>query len=912
MAVEARAAMTMRWRRFLRGLVCAAVVCVSAVAARADAAPFDLNGPTLRVSVTRNGVTLPISQVPNLAVGDQVKIKADLPEGQAARYLMVLAFLRGSTNPPPENWFFRSETWNRKDKDGMTVTVPEGAEQVIVFLAPETGGDFKTLMNAVRGKPGAFVRASQDLNQASLDRARLDAYLAVVRQLNASDPQKLKAGVPVLARSLAMKVDKECFDRMTEQQAPCLVKDQDALVLNDGHSASIVDMLTSGPSADLAMSLSYAPQANYGYSSPYVASVMDIARIMDNFRTAQYQYIPALARLEQDKMSLLLNTPPSFHNPKSVLVIAMPAIEAVSLPPLQAVDAKQTYCVGKPGLVLGVDGAPLVFATDYAHGLELRVATKDGKSMTFPVRADALGGGLVVEARAMKLEELGNPVNVTLQGYWGFDRYDGPTFRLGNAQTQTWELAAADKDALVVGREDTVHLVSKDACCVDTVKLKDAAGKEEKLEWKATKPNEIEVKLPLKAQKPGALTLEVAEYGAAEPKTVALTGFAEAGRMDGFTIHAGDTEGVLKGQRLDEAARMKLNGMEFVPGKMTSASGADLLVMETKDAKGAAALKAGETAKATVELKDGRSVPLDVTVGGERPAVELIGKNISFAGGASASSETPGGSENNIQLSNPDELPLDAKLTFSVRAKVPAEFSREQKIEVATEDESYTVLLTEANGLTLGDRKVAVATLNPAKDLGESAFGPLKFRVMDNEVPGAWQPLATLVRLPQLRTLKCPAAADAPCQLAGGNLFLVDAVSGEADFGHAVEVPDGFTGSVLQVPHPVSGALYVKLRDDPAVVNQMTLTAETAKAVKSAVKPEPAVVNEAVRMADAPAKTEAAAKSDAGPATVSGPAASGPAASATGTTSGAAGSSVVPASAATGGATSGGAGPASQ
>ena len=102
--------------------------------------------------------------------------------------------------------------------------MPDGAEQVIVFLAPETGGDYKTLVNAVRGKPGAFVRASQDLNQASLDRARLDAYLAVVRQLNSTEPAKLKEGVPVLARSLAMKVDKECFDKLTEQQAPCLLQ----------------------------------------------------------------------------------------------------------------------------------------------------------------------------------------------------------------------------------------------------------------------------------------------------------------------------------------------------------------------------------------------------------------------------------------------------------------------------------------------------------------------------------------------------------------------------------------------------------------------------------------------------------------------------------------------------------------
>ena len=62
------------------------------------------------------------------------------------------------------------------------MTVPQDAQQALLFLAPETGGDFNTLRNAVRGRPGAFVRASQDLNQASLDRSRLETYLDDVKE----------------------------------------------------------------------------------------------------------------------------------------------------------------------------------------------------------------------------------------------------------------------------------------------------------------------------------------------------------------------------------------------------------------------------------------------------------------------------------------------------------------------------------------------------------------------------------------------------------------------------------------------------------------------------------------------------------------------------------------------------------
>src|ERR1700681_221362 len=178
----------------IRPLILTAVlVLVGAVQARADPAPFDLAGPILEVKVTRGAKTLPVSEVPHLAAGDRLWIQADLPATQSAHYLMVAAFLRGSTNPPPESWFFRCETWAGKcAHEGLTVTVPRDAQQVLLFLAPETGGDFKTLVNAVRGRPGAFVRASQDLNQATLDRGRLEIYLAAIRALNKTDPAKLK------------------------------------------------------------------------------------------------------------------------------------------------------------------------------------------------------------------------------------------------------------------------------------------------------------------------------------------------------------------------------------------------------------------------------------------------------------------------------------------------------------------------------------------------------------------------------------------------------------------------------------------------------------------------------------------------------------------------------------------------
>src|SRR6476646_3002361 len=155
---------------------------------RADSAACDLAGPKIEVRVTRAGKTLPISRVPNLQAGDRLWIHPDLPDGESVRFLMIPAFLRGSTNPPPENWFTKVETWNKHVRqEGIVITVPPGAQQALIFLAPQTGGDFGTLRSAVRGKPGAFVRASQDLNQASLDRSRLDKYLSAVREMSGEE-----------------------------------------------------------------------------------------------------------------------------------------------------------------------------------------------------------------------------------------------------------------------------------------------------------------------------------------------------------------------------------------------------------------------------------------------------------------------------------------------------------------------------------------------------------------------------------------------------------------------------------------------------------------------------------------------------------------------------------------------------
>ena len=85
-------------------------------------------------------------------------------------------------------------------------------------------------------------------------------------------------------------------------------------------------------------------------------------------------------------------------------------------------------------LVLPVDGAPLAFSTGYAHDLSLNVTGKDGKTIELPATADAL------QAATWSIPRLWVGDSVTafeasLQGYWGFEPYEGPSFHLINART---------------------------------------------------------------------------------------------------------------------------------------------------------------------------------------------------------------------------------------------------------------------------------------------------------------------------------------------------------------------------------------------------------------------------------------------------------------------------------------------
>ncbi len=802
-------------RKSLSYLLFLSMWCGCASFARADAAAFDLAGPKVDVHVERGGRSLPISRVPNLRPADRLWIHADLPESQSVHYLMIVAFLRGATNPPPEAWFTRIDTWVKQVRqEGVFVTVPADAEEALIFLAPDTGGGFSTLRKAVRDKPGAFVRASQDLWQASLDRARLEKYLADVKDIPNTDPAQFKEHTQILARSLNIKVDSQCFDKPTAQQVPCLTQGTDQLVLDDAHTESMVTAVTTGASGDLMAQISSTPQAKFGYYSPYVGAVLDVARILGNTHTAQYQYIPALALSKQDTLNLRLNNPPSFRNPKSVIVIGLPPIANAVPPPLRVVDAKQVFCLADPALALPVEGAPLVFATDLAYGLTLRLQGADGTWVDLPAKTDPAKGGIVAENGTLKPASFDEEVTATLRGSWGFQNFEGPHFSLRTPRSAKLVVASKDASALIVGREDTLHLHVEDATCVKDVTVTTEADTKLTSTWKKSKPDELELQIPLKDASAGLLQVQVTKYGLREPDVIALHTYSEAGRLDTFEVHARDSEGVLKGTRLDQVADLEVKGVKFLPHGLTRANQQDELKMLAL--KSSLDAQPGDQLTAHAELNDGRDLDVKVHVDAPRPEVVLLNKTVQIGADSTPAS---------IKLGNPEDLPQDGRLSFVLKAQSPAAFTPDEKIEVATADEAFHVTLTVQDGnLAMQDTKTVVALLDPMKHLGPSAFGTLKFRpVLANGVQGDWQTLVSLVRIPDLKGIRCESGEEKQCALVGEKLYLIDSVSTEQDFANPVAVPDGFLANALPIPRPKSKTLYVKLRDVPGDVNTVAL-----------------------------------------------------------------------------------------
>lgn len=656
---------------------------------------------------------------------------------------------------------------------------------------------------------------------------RLEAYLAAVKVSSQLDSALLKSHTEMAARSLGIKINESCFLKPAGQQASCLSQNSEGMVLDDANAQSLVNQLASGSTLDLMNQLSYSTMGGGGVYSPYIGAIVDTAKILASLHTAHYQYIPALALPTGDSLNLRLNLPPSFRDPKSVVVVALPPVGPAPPEPLHPVSPDESFCALKPGLVLPAEGAPLVFATKLAHDLVLHVVGGDAKGgpLDIPLLADAARGGLVPAQRIPPLQA--GELAAVVRGKWGFDDWQGPQYKLVAAQQGKWTVAADDQSALVVGRDDFVHVQGKTSDCVAEVKATIGENRPISLDWKPAQPGALELTLPLKDYGPGPVNIDIYQYGLSAPDRLSMVAYAAAASLDSFILRPGDSTALLRGTRLDEVAKAQIDSLAFAPSALNRVENLDQLLLTTTDST--STLEPGKPVLAWVQLKDGRMLKTPVTVQPPRPQLVLLSKAVQPE--PDAAQPLPP-----VQWGSPDDLPVEGRLVFFLQSKVPSSFPRGEKIELAGEATDFdTVLSLDDGGLMLEDAHTAVASLDPLTRFGSSAFGPVHVRAVSPDgAAGDWVPLGAFVRLPAFKDLRCPRAPSKPCLLSGSDLFLALAIAATPSFDDFTNVPPQFTGEQIEVPHPANGVLYLKLRDDPATVQTLTLPVTPMPAAASA------------------------------------------------------------------------------
>ena len=409
----------------------------------------------------------------------------------------------------------------------------------------------------------------------------------------------------------------------------------------------------------------------------------------------------------------------------------------------------------------------------------------------------------------------------TVRGYWGFDSFEGPTITVQQIKGKDWKIV--DSTQLLAGQDNHLSLKADGTACVQHIALASDNAKDVDVSFKPAAGEDakdtLALDVSLKTIQPGGYSLAIQQYGDSDRDKVALTAYTASIHLDGLKIHGGDKTAVLTGEGLKDVVSVEIDKQTFMP----NGEGNDDKTMHLQADAG---VSPDDGSKATANLKDGRTMPVKISAQAARPELKLL----SFkATSAQKDGTLP------ISLGAKDDILLEGKLTFVVQTKDA--FPRTQTIEVANADGSvHTPLSLETNNLVLQDEHTAVATLDPLKAFGQSAFGKLQMRpVAADGTPGNWTPLGILVRAPQITAIHCT-SADAPtCTVEGSNLFLVQSFGATKDFAKPADVPTGFAENNFIVPTPADGAtLYLKLRDDPNAVATVTLLTPVQESTSSA------------------------------------------------------------------------------
>lgn len=486
-------------------------------------------------------------------------------------------------------------------------------------------------------------------------------------------------------------------------------------------------------------------------------------------------------------------------------------------------------------LNLSADASTDAFAKNFKLALGA-----DGK--TFPLKKNIGLGGWELNLTRDDLNLLSrqqSSLEATVIGVRGFSEIKSPVFSLALPMRGNYEIKAETQNALAAGakRIVTIRNASGDCRCLQTVTYRSASGASFVYEASAAAKNsfryssdgkEVSFELDATNLQPGAGALELKNYGG-EISNLNLKLYPPAPEITDFKINAGDREGILTGNRLEQIQFVEINGNKALLQPGVNNANERIVAYEEKNFR-----QASGNISLKLLLEDNRtSQPAKTFKAGlSRPSFAADGAHEIEA----AYSTDSANRRTQLELNNYPVIPVDAS-EFSVvlRNELTDYDFKTENLAIETRIEkgqTGAIELPSADFEVLDWKTLRVRFALDERNRKLLGGRRLQFRLKDKERGASdWYTVKqTFVRIPRIESVSCAARLNGQCGLTGDGLDYIGRISVDGSATWSPENP-----GTLQTSKAADGKaqmlipfltdkklLQIKLRDFPQTAVPVT------------------------------------------------------------------------------------------
>lgn len=775
------------------------------------AAQYPHGGENLRVTVHRAGASLPAYRVPELLPGDSLTVTADELVGDENR---TVRWMRGIALAPG-NAYVRVAPADIRIEPLYTdrAVAPLGMRlragmRPLVFVAPMRSGEhadraIRRLRSTISAEAGSLVRATENVQTHARRGFAYDLIRGALRRDTSVLPVTFKGQISMLAAASGVTVGERCYELRDPARVACTLASFDSA--SGGPSGSLVGKAIAGR-------LRQADSVRFDRFGPYVAAAWAIGHwISRRIDPGHYLFVggvPQLPSKDGEPFRLMLPTEPVRRfdsrgpNMTAQMYVPLASVGPRSGPPPRPIATGSITCLAgeRPSLPVVLDSA--MVGTHFAHGWELRNAQGGTVLRVLDETRDL---SLVAENPG-RLALAPGRHTFTVRGRWGFETTESDAFTV-EVPDPASAIADADTAFIVAGDSFAVHVTGAAPRCVRSVALRYGPHNANVVEA-LRPPRVIADSSVVSFRLPGSLegtdaravirlvggdsVMRPVRVQRRLPEIISIRANAQDSLLHLVARRAGTIRSVRIGSSVwanpDEVEPDSILEFHLVQG--------NTLPVRTG---GGPATRA---ALALTGSREMRNVLVDVLP--PRPYAQLqsrsVGRDPHFtlpAGIASERAEvsaTIEGARNyRFAQTGIPEVWVRSRDMPGDTARIPSpDYSVPGRIDVV-----FSARVLFPRGVN----------------------GPLEYRVAENGLTTPWSPLDTrVVSMPTVTAVRQVAGA---WRVEGQNLDRVQSASGDPaaeNFASVQACAGGDPKSCIEVPAPVAGALYMRMRGFPSAV----------------------------------------------------------------------------------------------